>query len=478
MSMATRTRKSSGKAGPTKGSNDPAPKPPQAPANGNGAAPPAAANGNGNGHGNGVATAAEARRIATELGSALLVASRLETARHCDDVELIAAAIADHLGLPAAEQDDVRAGARLHDIGKASIPSALLEKPAPLTEAEWAVMRTHSIIGDEILSSVSELEGIAQLVRHSHERWDGVGYPDGLAREDIPLGSRIIFCADAFHAIRSDRPYRTGVPAPQALAEVKRCAGTQFDPEVVAAFEQVVGELRLVPRTAARTKRASRLAALLLTLAVGVGGSAVATSDLLGDPDPSPVSPPRFLDCGSLYCQPIDGPLSVRLGAVIGGPLGGVGKSDGTSPAGETGTKPIGQDGGPNGTSVSGPTESADPTPGGPGAIGGDDSPAGGGSEPAAGPGPGQGAEDPRAAPPRSSQSPTRTRTRTRPETDGPPRPPGLRTHRPPGTAARTAADPRPAAPRRGTAATPPATTSRPRTRERPLSAARARARL
>jgi HD-GYP domain-containing protein (c-di-GMP phosphodiesterase class II) len=281
-------------------------------------------NGNGhrNGNGNGGVAPAEARRIATEMGSAMLLASSLETARHSDDVELIAGAICEHLGLPTSEQADVLAGARLHDVGKASIPREVLEKPTKLTAKEWELMRTHTTIGEEILSSVPELKGIARLVRHSHERWDGSGYPDGLAGEEIPLGSRIIFCADAFHAIRADRAYRDGVPAPRAMREIVRCSGTQFDPEIVEAFERVIHELRLVPASKRRGKRSSRLTALLLCMALGGGGSAVGHSDLLGDPletGAEPSAPPVVLDCGRLYCPSVtDLTASSVFGTILG----------------------------------------------------------------------------------------------------------------------------------------------------------------
>jgi len=140
----------------------------------------------------------------------MLAANSIETADHSDDVVLIAEAICDRLGINGTLAADVKAAAQLHDIGKTSIPLEIVDKPGPLTPSEWALMREHTVIGERILSSVSELEEIARLVRHSHERWDGQGYPDGLAGEEIPLGSRIVFCADAFHAIRSDRPYGQG----------------------------------------------------------------------------------------------------------------------------------------------------------------------------------------------------------------------------------------------------------------------------
>lgn len=240
---------------------------------------------NGNGHeGNGVATVAEVRRIATEMGNAMLATTSVDTARHSDDVELITDAIAQKFDFSESERSDLRAGARLHDIGKAAVPPEILTKPGPLDAEEWDVMLQHTIIGEQILGSVNELGGIAKLVRHSHERWDGDGYPDGLAGEDIPLGSRIIFCADAFHAVRSNRPYREGRSASQALTEIRRCSGTQFDPEVVAALEAVVRELQIIG-PGRRSYRSSRLTALLLVLAVGGGGSAVAGSQLLGGDD-------------------------------------------------------------------------------------------------------------------------------------------------------------------------------------------------
>jgi HD domain len=154
-------------------------------------------------------------------------------------------------------------------------------------------MRRHTVIGQEILSSVPELADVGRLVRHSHERWDGRGYPDELGGSEIPLGSRIIFCADAFHAIRCDRPYRAGRSAAEAVAEIKRCAGSQFDPTVATALEEVVRDRQRRPRGAG----SSRLFALLMCLVVGGAGTAIARSDLLGDPDapasssPAPVVP-------------------------------------------------------------------------------------------------------------------------------------------------------------------------------------------
>ena len=105
-------------------------------------------------------------------------------------------------------------------------------------------MRRHTVVGQQILDAVPEMEEVARLVRHSHERWDGEGYPDGIADEEIPLGSRIVACADAYHAVRSDRAYRRGRDAEAALEEIVSCAGTQFDPDVVDALELLVSETR------------------------------------------------------------------------------------------------------------------------------------------------------------------------------------------------------------------------------------------
>jgi HD-GYP domain-containing protein (c-di-GMP phosphodiesterase class II) len=229
---------------------------------------------------------ADARRIATKVGRGMLEASTSQTAEHSDDVVVISGAICDLLEIHGEERQELLAAAKLHDIGKAAVPREILEKPGALNDEEWKVMRTHTIVGGDILASVPELNRIAKLVRHSHERWDGGGYPDGLAGEDIPLGSRIIFCADTFDAIRADRPYRAGRPAAEALAEIRRHAGTQFDPDIVEALVQVTRELKMSPPPAgARVRRSNRLMALLLTLALGVSGSAVARSGLLGAPE-------------------------------------------------------------------------------------------------------------------------------------------------------------------------------------------------
>ncbi len=149
----------------------------------------------------------------------------------------------------------------------------ILNKPTALTETEWTVMREHTVIGERILRSVPAMSDIATIVRHSHEHWDGSGYPDGLSGEAIPLPSRVILCADAFHAMRSDRPYRRGRAADAALAEIEACAGTQFDPAVADAFLAVANDARNGTPVKSDRLRKRRLIALLTALAIGTGSA-------------------------------------------------------------------------------------------------------------------------------------------------------------------------------------------------------------
>jgi diguanylate cyclase (GGDEF)-like protein len=152
----------------------------------------------------------------------------------------LATAVGRELGMRPEALDEVARAAELHDVGKMAIPDAILEKTGPLDDAEWSFMRRHTIIGERILLAAPALRSAARLVRASHERWDGLGYPDGLAGEDIPLGARVVGACDAYHAMTTDRPHRPRQSASEALAELYRCAGTQFDPEVVDAFARVL----------------------------------------------------------------------------------------------------------------------------------------------------------------------------------------------------------------------------------------------
>jgi two-component system, cell cycle response regulator len=155
---------------------------------------------------------------------------------HVERVSTLAAAVAQTLGEPEYEVLRIRQAARLHDVGKTAIPAAILEKPGPLDDGEWEFMRRHPLIGERIALAAPALATTAALIRSSHERVDGHGYPDGLAGADIPLGSRIIAVCDAFDAMTSDRPYRHAMSVDGALDELNRSAGTQFDPAVVEAF--------------------------------------------------------------------------------------------------------------------------------------------------------------------------------------------------------------------------------------------------
>ena len=138
------------------------------------------------------------------------------------------------------------------------MPDRVLHKPGPLVGEEWDVMREHPVIGERILRAIPGMGSVARIVRHEHERFDGTGYPDGLAGEEIPLGSRIILACDAYHAMTSDRPYRAAMAHDHAVAELVRCAGSQFDPRIVAAL---VGHPRPRRRPAALHRSARRRAA-------------------------------------------------------------------------------------------------------------------------------------------------------------------------------------------------------------------------
>ncbi len=155
---------------------------------------------------------------------------------HVQGVAETACTVGRVLGIVGEKLEELRLAARLHDVGKLAIPDAVLQKPGPLDVDEWAFMKEHTVIGERILSAAPVLREVGRLVRSTHERWDGHGYPDGIAGEKIPLAARIIAVCDAYSAMTSTRPYRNAVPRTAALAELWRCAGTQFDPEVVAVF--------------------------------------------------------------------------------------------------------------------------------------------------------------------------------------------------------------------------------------------------
>ena len=179
-------------------------------------------------------------------GTSALLAELLEdddayTAMHSRDVVALAVAVASQLGLDSRRVRDTEFAALLHDIGKIAVPKEILNKNGPLTEEEWAVMRTHTVEGQRMLDQVGGALGrVGVIVRGSHERWDGGGYPDGLAGEEIPVEARVVSACDAFHAMTSDRSYRKALPIEVAVRELQTCAGTQFDPRVVAALLEVL----------------------------------------------------------------------------------------------------------------------------------------------------------------------------------------------------------------------------------------------
>jgi diguanylate cyclase (GGDEF)-like protein len=161
---------------------------------------------------------------------------------HLSSVAELAERTARRLGLPAEEVERVRHAGELHDAGKVAIPDAILSKPGPLSEDEWAFVRRHPLIGERIVRSAPSLSRVAELVRSTHERFDGAGYPDRLRADAIPLGSRIVAVCDAFDAMTSGRPYAAARTPQEALDELRRCSGTQFDPAVVETFRAVVAE--------------------------------------------------------------------------------------------------------------------------------------------------------------------------------------------------------------------------------------------
>ncbi len=163
---------------------------------------------------------------------------------HLRDVAALATGVGRELGMSYEELDEVARAAELHDVGKVAVPDAILNKPGPLDPAEWSFMRRHTIIGERILLAAPALRPVGKLVRSSHERWNGTGYPDGLAGEEIPLGARIVSVCDAFDAMTTNRPYRARLSDVEALGELRACAGTQFDPRVVEAFVRALDALR------------------------------------------------------------------------------------------------------------------------------------------------------------------------------------------------------------------------------------------
>jgi response regulator RpfG family c-di-GMP phosphodiesterase len=183
---------------------------------------------------------AQARRqaVMTSQVGALMAALEARdgyTGEHSEEVVTLALSIAEQLGVDDPLLSDVETAARLHDVGKIGIADAILRKPSRLDQAEWAAMRRHPEIGERIVASMPGLAHLAPVIRAEHERWDGRGYPDGLRGDVIPLVSRVLLVSDAWHAMTSDRPYRSAMGRDVALEELRRGAGSQFCPASAAA---------------------------------------------------------------------------------------------------------------------------------------------------------------------------------------------------------------------------------------------------
>jgi HD-GYP domain-containing protein (c-di-GMP phosphodiesterase class II) len=180
-------------------------------------------------------------------GTAFLLGDVVEaddayTGSHSRHVVDLVLSVADELELSTADRRDAEFVALLHDVGKIRIPGAIINKPGPLTAEERALMETHTIEGEQMLERVGGMLGhVGHIVRSCHEHWDGNGYPDKIAGEDIPRVARIVCACDAFSAMTTDRSYRAARTSKEALAELQRCSGTQFDPQVVTALLRVNG---------------------------------------------------------------------------------------------------------------------------------------------------------------------------------------------------------------------------------------------
>ena len=184
----------------------------------------------------------ESRSVHSTILSSLrkgLQSKSLETDAHADRMACLARNIGNLMNLTASELDHLELLAVMHDIGKVGIPDEILNKSGPLSQEEWEIMKRHPEIGNRIAAAFPELAPIADDILCHHERWDGTGYPRGLSQQAIPLPSRIVAVVDAFDAMTSDRPYRAAIDCEQALSEIRRCAGSQFDPDIVAVFMQL-----------------------------------------------------------------------------------------------------------------------------------------------------------------------------------------------------------------------------------------------
>ena len=186
-----------------------------------------------------------AGRQATDVLLRALAEHHPDLKVHLDGVAELAVATARELGLDSAAVEHIRLVAQLHDIGKVAIPNEIINKPGALDDAEWTFMKGHTLIGERILLAAPALVPVAEAVRSSHERVDGAGYPDGLVGEEIPLASRVVFVADSFQAMMSERPYRNAMAFDAAIEELRRCSGSQFDAGVVKTVVKILNDGRV-----------------------------------------------------------------------------------------------------------------------------------------------------------------------------------------------------------------------------------------
>ena len=225
------------------------------------------------------------------------------TGVHTREVVELSVEVTRALDLDATHQRDVEFAALLHDVGKIRVPSGIINKPGKLSEAEWEIMRRHTIEGEDMLKQVGgTLAGVGRLVRSSHERFDGNGYPDGLIGESIPIESRIVCVCDAYNAMTTDRPYRSARLVPEALEELRQCAGSQFDPAVVQAVQHVL-ERRFRPAPDDGSRRAAEASPARSTPSFGSARRRMGAKRLNTEP-------------------PSDGGTREPVGEVTGAPIG------------------------------------------------------------------------------------------------------------------------------------------------------------
>ena len=238
-----------------------------------------------------------AREQARDVLMRTIQAKQPNLREHSSQVAQLAMAVARRLGLAGEEIDEIARAAELHDVGKVGIPDAVLDKPAELDSTEWELMHQHTILGERILNAAPALRPVARIVRSTHERWDGTGYPDGLRGTDIPTAARIVAVCDAYEAMTSHRAYREAIGHEAACQELRDMAGTQFDPDVVAVF---LGEIAKVTLPEPDGESAGAPVQMLADRVRSLLGS--------GKLAPCPPSPAGSTDGGKMTSTPLASP--------------------------------------------------------------------------------------------------------------------------------------------------------------------------